>query len=229
MPTGYAKVVTASSIGLPGDTLLRNDTRDFAPRLGMAYRPWGANTVLRGGYGIYYNNSPAQPDAASSPFVISVPTYTNTTPAPALVLPQGFPSAGVGGPSTISLPTAFNPNLRMPYTQQWSLTIEHQLGDFGLRLSYVGTATRQMLYIYDINAPVPDGQLYINKPRLFPNYPGTQAPGQPRSGWRNRLDSRLSFSRQDNARSVCSSRGSGKHSGGVAEFGGSSAAAALRG
>ena len=29
-----------------------------------------------------------------------------------------------------------------------------------------------MLYIYDINAPAPDGQLYINKPRRFPNYPG---------------------------------------------------------
>jgi hypothetical protein len=123
---------------------------------------------VRAGYGIFYNNSPAQPVAASSPFVVTVPTYTNTTPTPTLVLPQVFPAAGVGGPSSISLPSAYNPNLRMPYTQQWSITLEHQIGAFGLRLSYVGTATRQMLYTYDINAPAPDGQLYINKPHLVP-------------------------------------------------------------
>ena len=126
---------------------------------------------MRGGYSIYYNSSPALPSAADTPFVISVPSYTNTAPAPTLVLPQVFPSTGAGGPSSISLPEAFNPNLRMPYSQQWSFTVEHQIGDTALRASYVGTATRQMLYIYDINAPAPDGQLYINKPRRFPNYP----------------------------------------------------------
>ena len=97
MPSGYAKIVAASSIGLPGDTLLRTNTKDFAPRIGVAYRPFGVHTVVRGGYGIYYNNSPAQPSAAATPFVISVPTYTNTTPAPTLVLPQVFPSSGSGG------------------------------------------------------------------------------------------------------------------------------------
>ena len=40
MPTGYVDVVTASSVGLPR-ALVRTDRNNFAPRLGLAYRPFG--------------------------------------------------------------------------------------------------------------------------------------------------------------------------------------------
>ncbi len=171
VPGGYAKIVSASSVGLPAQTLLHNNTKDFAPRIGLAYRPWGANTVFRAGYGIYFNNSPAQPDAAGSPFAITAPAYANTTPTPTVVLPQVFPSTGTGGPSTINLPTAWNPNARMPYTQQFSATVEHQMRDTALRLSYVNTTTKQELYMRDMNAPLPSAQPYSTQPRAFPNYP----------------------------------------------------------
>jgi hypothetical protein len=38
-------------------------------------------------------------------------------------------------------------------------------------LSYTGTAQRQGSYQYDINSPVPDARLYVQKTRPFPNYP----------------------------------------------------------
>ena len=65
-----------------------------------------------------------------------------------------------------------NPDLQIPYSMQYSLTIEHSRWDTGFRLSYIGTNTRQGDYAYNYNSPVPDGQLFVNKPRPFPQYPG---------------------------------------------------------
>ncbi len=171
VPPGYVEMVKASSLGLPSWTLVRTDKNNFAPRIGIAYR-LSNNTVLRTGFGIYYDTTPINPSAGGTPFRIAEPGFTNTTPAPTLVLPQAFPATGTGGPSTIGLPAAINPDLQLPYSQQWNLTIEHQHWNTGFRLSYVGTNTRQMRYDFNINSPVIDDRLYINKPRRFPRYPG---------------------------------------------------------
>ena len=175
MPADYVKVVSASSLGLPGRTILRTDRNNIAPRLGVAYKPFGrSDTVVRGGYGIYYDVIPPDPRAGNTPFVINEVAFTNTLPLPTVVLPQAFPALGGAGPSSVGLPLAINPNLQMPYTHQWNLTVEHQRWGTGFRASYVVTAGRQMWYEHDINAPPPDERLYIDKPRPFPNYPAIQ-------------------------------------------------------
>jgi hypothetical protein len=51
------------------------------------------------------------------------------------------------------------------------LTIQHERWDTGFRLSYIGTNTRQGLWSYDINQPIADTRPYVDKPRMFPNYP----------------------------------------------------------
>jgi hypothetical protein len=157
---------------LPSRTLVSGDKNNLSPRFGIAYKPFNNNdTVVRAGFGLYYDTTPINPTQGGSPFVINEPAFTNTTPAPTLVLPQAFPASGVGGPSTIGIPAAIKTNLQMPYSQQWNLTIEHRRWETGFRLSYIGTNSRQMWYRYNINAPVPDGQLFINKPRRFMRYP----------------------------------------------------------
>ncbi len=172
MPTNYVNVVTASSVGLPGRTLLRTDRNNFAPRLGAAFKPFGnADTVIRGGYGIYYDVIPLDPLAGSVPFVINEVAFTNTQPVPTVVLPRVFPSAGGAGPASVGLPLGINTDLQMPYSHQWNVTVEHQHWNTGFRASYVMTAGRQMWYERDINAPLPDARLYVEKPRPFPNYP----------------------------------------------------------
>jgi hypothetical protein len=171
VPPGYVDIVKASSLGLPSWSLVRTDKNNFAPRIGIAYR-LSNHTVVRTGYGIYYDATPINPSAGGVPFRISEPEFNDITPRPTLVLPQAFPAAGTGRPSTISLPAAINPDLKFPYSQQWNLTVEHERWNTGFRLSYVGTNTRQMRYNYNINAPAVDDRLYIEKPRRFPNYPG---------------------------------------------------------
>ena len=44
---------TSSEAGLPY-SITYPDKKQFAPRIGFAWRPFGESTVLRGGYGIFY-------------------------------------------------------------------------------------------------------------------------------------------------------------------------------
>ncbi len=87
---------------------------------------------------------------------------------PVVVLPQVFPSTGAAGPSSVSLPAAVNPDLKIPYSMQYNLTVEHSRWNTGFRASYIGTNTRQGDYSYNYNSPVPDGRLFTDKPRPFP-------------------------------------------------------------
>ena len=163
--------MSAGSQGLPSDTLVRTDRNNFAPRLGVAYRPFDdSQTVIRAGYGLYYDLLPIELQAARAPFVFTETPFTNPA-APSLVLPACFPRPAHAGPSAIALPLAVNPDVRMPYSHQWSVTVEHERWHTGFRASYVGTLGRDMWYTRDANAPEPDGRLYTEKPRPFPQYP----------------------------------------------------------
>jgi hypothetical protein len=171
MPKGYVDVVEAKAAGFASKSLIRTDKNNFAPRLSAAWRPFGNNSVFRGGFGLFYDIAARSATMADVPFNISELSYTNPRDNP-IVLPVVVPATGTGGPSTVSIPSAINPDLRLPYSMQYTATIEHQRWNTGFRLSYVGTNTRQGVWGYDINQPVGDSQLYVDKARRFPNYPG---------------------------------------------------------
>lgn len=169
LPANYVKVIPASQAGYSGTALLTTDKNNFAPRVGLAWRPFGEKTVIRAGFGIYYDVVPAYVNMAGVPFSISEPSYTNPTTNPT-VLPVVFPNS-VAGPTTVSLPSAFKKDLRIPYSIQYNITIERQIGKMGVRLSYIATGTRQGEYAYNYNSPIADANLYINKLRPFPQFP----------------------------------------------------------
>jgi hypothetical protein len=168
-PQGFAPIVEAHEIGYPGQRLIRNDRNNFAPRIGVAYRPWSNTTVFRAGFGVFFDTAPATMNEGGSPYLLNEPSYTNPASSPNVILPLVFPQSGTGSGSA-GIPTAYPQNLQIPYSMQYSFTIEHQLGNNGLRASYVGTNTRQGIYRFNINQPVPDRRLFIEKPRLFPRY-----------------------------------------------------------
>jgi hypothetical protein len=72
----------------------------------------------------------------------------------------------------VGLPPAFRPDLRIPFSMQYSFTLERQQWNTGFRATYTGTNTRQGVYRWDINQPLADAQLYVDKARRFPRYPG---------------------------------------------------------
>jgi hypothetical protein len=44
---------------------------NWAPRVGLAWRPFGNNTVLRAGFGVFYDNVPAKVNQGNSPYVLN--------------------------------------------------------------------------------------------------------------------------------------------------------------
>ncbi|MCI0720515.1 MAG: TonB-dependent receptor [Acidobacteria bacterium] len=170
LPRDFVDVVEAGKIGLPRHTLLRTDKNNLAPRIGAAYRPWNNNTVFRSGFGIFYDVVPRYHDFGGIPFLLNESAFTNPVVNPTVVFPRVFPASAAADVSRVALPSALNPDLKIPYSLQYNFTIEHSRWNTGFRLSYVGTGTRQGEWSYDINSPLPDERPYIEKPRLFQRY-----------------------------------------------------------
>lgn len=107
-------------------SLVQPDRNNFAPRLGLAWRPL-KQTVVRLGYGINYNLAQygtfIQNFAFQPPFAV---TQTNSVTNPAtsdLTLANGFP----GTSSETTNNYAIDPNYRLGYVQVWNFDVQRQL------------------------------------------------------------------------------------------------------
>jgi hypothetical protein len=148
-------ITTASQAGYPA-SLVQFDKHLFEPRVGLAYKPFhGNNTVIRAGYGIYSNLIYSQVAKAMSggPFSGSV-TYNNAVVngTPLFSFPSPFLTSGT---TSVQNVVGVNPHLKEPYTPQWNVTIERQVASFGLRISYVGAKSEQLVYQRNLNLPLP--------------------------------------------------------------------------
>ena len=124
-------------------SLLHPDRNNFAPRLGVAWRPL-QKTVVRAGYGINYNlaqySTMIQNFAFQPPFASAATNATNvaglTGPTP-LTLTNGFPAITQG---TVSNNFAVNPNYALGYVQIWNLDLQRELrGNVVLNVGYNGS------------------------------------------------------------------------------------------
>ena len=147
----------------------------FAPRLGFSYRPFGERTVVRGGYGIFFDSSETREIDDSGdlyPFVVRAslqPNQNSTLPKltdnlfPPIALHSVTPA--IDGNQFIAVIISEHP--RNPYVQQWSLSIEHELAtNTTLELSYAGNKGTHLLDRTDITQPLPpsDPQLCATNP-----------------------------------------------------------------
>ena len=141
-----------------GRRVQQNDTNDWGPRIGFAWDPWNnAKTVLRGGYGIYYDQSligiVEQNSFTTPPFNNSnSPTGTVASP-----IPFGDPAPATpatrGNLGTVNATTA---PWVTPVIQQWALTLQQQVFRNGLvEVGYAGSAGNHLIRPVDINAPTP--------------------------------------------------------------------------
>jgi trimeric autotransporter adhesin len=131
-------------------TLVNPDRNNFAPRVGLAWKPL-KNTVVRAGYGIDYNTQAyhtiAQQLAYQPPFSI---TETNIeAPTLPLSLAAGFP-APQG--STITNNFAVNRDYRLGYAQIWNLDVQQELSTtLLLNVDYTGTKGTNLDMLEDPN------------------------------------------------------------------------------
>jgi outer membrane receptor protein involved in Fe transport len=139
---------TASAPVEPGQTgpfngvfpasLVRPDRNNYAPRVGIAWKPLKL-TVVRAGYGINYNL--AQYSTVVQNFAFQPPfaeTATNVaTTSSFLNLVNAFPSLA---PGTVTNNFAINPNYKLAYVQLWNLDIQRELrGGIVMNFDYNGS------------------------------------------------------------------------------------------
>lgn len=142
------------------------EKKNFGPRLGFAYRPLPGNrTVLRGGWGIYYDNLIAwigpyenmfnPPWQLGATFTTQLPGKPTAPFLPDVTFSNPFPAAAAGAPPANPLVYATDRYIRNPMQEQWNLTLEQQFGeDWMARVTYVGAKTTHgLFYASDINKP----------------------------------------------------------------------------
>ncbi|MBV8858847.1 MAG: TonB-dependent receptor [Acidobacteria bacterium] len=129
------------------------DHNNFAPRLSFAYSPdKSQKTVIRGGAGVFYDRTGVRPvqdvllfnGSRLRQYVISNPSF-----------PDPLGTGGTLSAQPVSV-TRFDPDIRTPYTIQYSATVERQLWkQTTLAVAYLGFRGVSQFLSRDINAPTP--------------------------------------------------------------------------
>ncbi len=104
------------------------DRNNFAPRIGFSWRPFAASsTVVRGGYGVYYDTSVYQSIATlmSQQAPLSTSLRIANTPETPVTLASAF-RPGIASP-TQSTTFGVDPGFRVGYLHSWQLSIQRDL------------------------------------------------------------------------------------------------------
>lgn len=164
-------ILTASHADYPSHLI--NSSGRFLPRFSFAYRI-GNSLVVRGGYGIYAvppysQNTGDSRTQTGGPFQISR-SYTNTITngVPLIQFPQAIPAV-LGELSSVNV-TGVTKDFKLPYDQQWNLTIEKQVWNTSVRLSYIGQKDTQLAYTANINLPFPSTIPFSTERLIYPNF-----------------------------------------------------------
>jgi hypothetical protein len=165
-------------------SIIAPDKTNFAPRLGLAYNPaWAPSIVVRAGAGIYFD----QTQMNETQFTTNSPptffqqnfNFTGKGLPPAQFGVNTLPVTPVP-PITTSYQIPPNTNLfaielngKKPREYMWNFSVEKSLGaNWMVEAAYMGSQSRRLSKRYNLDAPVLPGILYSVVPSVDP-YPAT--------------------------------------------------------
>ncbi len=157
-------IAVAGSTSPYGNTIVPRDKNNFSPRVGITYSPkfekgigkmlLGApnKTVLRAGYGFYYDQIATflyqDPTTPNRPYNNRA-TYTSSS---AGTITFADPTAGALGNLPVIALGGVSPDLRTPEIQQYSVGIQREIfKNAVIDISYVGTRGDHLLRTRNIN------------------------------------------------------------------------------
>ncbi len=162
-------IQTTSQVGLPIN-ITANDMHQIGPRFGFAWQPFGPKTVIRGGYGIFYEpeNSDGRVNLNMIPFKIDETVFNDTGAVPARTIADPFLGAPPGAFQTATSIYPVPTNSRMGYDQHWSLGVQRELPKgIAVEANYVGNKGSFWNSFDDVNDP-PPGPGSVQNRRPYP-------------------------------------------------------------
>ena len=182
------RILYTNDIGLP-PSVSPSDKLDFAPRIGLAWNATAKN-VVRGGYGIFYtfpDTNLVNNTVVTIPFVDNITLFNDRPPAvPTRTFADFFQGQPIASPNpnpgqpcpfgwaAISCDTpgitSSLVHLKTQYTEQWNLSLEHQLTSrLAVTAAYVGSHTIHLQQGIRRNDP-PPGPGAIQPRRPYPQW-----------------------------------------------------------
>ncbi len=151
--------------------LVENHWAIFEPRVGLAWRPFGDDTVLRAGFGIYYERVQGNDiyNVAPNPPFSSTATIFNTS--------LSNPGGGAGALLPAAL-TVYDPAYPTSSVNQYNVGIQRRVARSVVAdVSYVGTKGTHLSDTRNINQPFANGAAQVlagtanvNQVRPYPGY-----------------------------------------------------------
>ena len=174
-------LVYASDGSLEQRALVNPDKNNFSPRLGAIYQA-GARTIIRGGFGIFYNQfdriGSEDQLALNPPGLANIDVQAaGTSTVPILRLQDGFPPNFLD-PANINVARimvrAADRNSPRTEVRQFGIGVERQLGEsFVVSADFVGSSTSHLAVLRNLNQPLP-GTLDANGPLPYPSFGNIQ-------------------------------------------------------
>jgi hypothetical protein len=124
----------------------------FAPRIGLAYRPFDEKTVIRAGFGLFYDSAESKEANGGAEYPFGLQSSKQF-----VSLSTVFPPAPALQPATnadMSFLFLTSPNLHTPYVQSWTLSAEREiLPGVKAEADYIGSKASHLLGRVWENAP----------------------------------------------------------------------------
>ena len=152
---------SALNPAVPQEANHPSDKNNISPRLGFAWDPFGlGKTAIHGGFGFYYGriinagllNAYATTGGANGQVQVTAYNGTNvgTTATPAYIkFPQTLNTRPAGGLLSVNY---LDQNLQNPYTEQFDLAVQQDLGRHNvISVSYIGALGRELPNYLNLN------------------------------------------------------------------------------